>query len=105
MIFLSTKKDLPNKNSQKDYSRPKNISDSVLEKKNFILRKNYYGHNYTIKFIDIYDNIIEYNHDLVLDQLNERITKLPCWEKYGYYTNSKKLPKFVEGLESVIIND
>ena len=105
-INFQLKSDLPNKNKvKKIISRPKNISDSILEKKNFILKKSYYGHNYTIKFIDKYDTIIEYNHDLVLDQLNERIKKLPCWEKYGYYTNSKKLPKFVEGLESVIIND
>ena len=69
--------------------------------KYFVLKKSYYGSNHTIRFIDSNNNTIEYNHDSLLSQLNKRITDLPCWEKYGYYINSKRLPRFVEGLETV----
>lgn len=72
--------------------------------KNFSLSKSKYGQNLTLCFTDIHGNEVEYDHDAVLDQLGERITELPCWHKYGTYTNSKKLPKFVEGLETVKIH-
>ena len=81
----------------------KNITNSKYFKleKNFVLKKSYYGNNHTIRFIDSNNKTIEYNHDSLLNQLNKRITDLPCWKKYGYYTNSKQLPRFVEGLETV----
>jgi len=75
----------------------------LIIKNNFILSKDYYGSNYAIRFTDSFENTIDYNHDSVLDQLDTRITDLPCWEKYGKYTRTRRLPKFVEGLETVII--
>ena len=78
-----------------------NFSNNIVQRKNFILKKSFYGKNYIIQFYDKLNNLIEYNHDLVLNQLNRRITDLDCWEKYGYYSNSRQLPRFVEGLDSV----
>lgn len=73
--------------------------DVIKEVKNFILKESFYGRNYKIKFMDKHGKKFEYYHDKLLEELGGRITNLPCWKKYGYYTNSKKLPKFVEFLK------
>ena len=65
----------------------------VTIRSNFILSKNLSGEGLTIQFRDINNNLVQYNHDRVLEQLDARATNLPCWDRYGYYTNSKKTTK------------
>ena len=76
---------------------------STLKLSYFILKKSYIGKNHIIEFNDSLGNLVQYDHDLVLNQLGERITNLNCWINRGFYANSKKLPGFVEGLKSVKI--
>lgn len=75
-----------------------------IQRKNFILSKNLYGKNHIIYFENVYGEKCQYDHDLVLNQLGNRITNLPCWKKYGCYTNSRKFPKFVINLEGVKVS-
>jgi len=85
----------------KEKSKITVTDSSTVKLSYFILKKSFIGKNHIIEFKDSFGNIVHYDHDLVLDQLGERITNLNCWKKYGTYSNSKKLPGFAEGLKSV----
>ena len=89
------------KKLKKESFNSKNNSEKILNRKNFILSKKLEGENILIRFTDVNNKTIQYDHDSILEQLGGRITNLDCWRKYGYYTNSKKLPTFVAGLNSV----
>lgn len=79
------------------------LSSEVLNKKNFILSKNLKGKGALIQLGEGKSKII-YDHDLLLDDLGERITELPCWKKYGYYTKTGgQLPKFCQNKKAVLI--
>ena len=36
------------------------------------------------------------------NQVKSRFESMPCFEKYGSYTNSKNLPKFVRELKEIV---
>ena len=78
----------------------KKSSRNSITLKNFILKKSYVGRNLKIVISkDSQNPIFDYNHDDILSQLGERITNLPCWDKYGYYTKSGSvLPRFCDKL-------
>lgn len=79
-------------------------NEQVLQKKSFILNKSLKGKGVLIQLGEGHSKII-YDHDLLLDELGERITKLPCWEKYGYYTKTGgQLPKFCQNKKSILIH-
>ena len=67
----------------------------VLKKNYFTLKKSLIGKNIIIEFQDKTGKTIRYNHDKLLNQLGNRITSLNCWSKYGHYSNSRELPKFI----------
>lgn len=71
-------------------------------RKNFILSKNLMGKGALIQIGEGKDKIV-YDHDQLLNDLGDRITKLPCWSKYGYYTKTGgDLPKFCKGRDAII---
>ena len=68
--------------------------NNVVERRNFILSKSFQGKGKIILIKS--DSVsIKYNHDDVLDSVDDKITSLPCWEKYGYYTKTQGVPKFI----------
>jgi len=67
-----------------------------LHLKNFILRKDYLGKGYTIYFTNIHGRVIKYDHDILYYLVSDRLTKLPCWKNYGYYTNSRDMPVYMK---------
>jgi hypothetical protein len=83
----------------------KSISNSeVIVKKNFVLSKNLRGEGVLIQLGEGKSKII-YDHDLLLDDLGDRITELPCWKKYGYYTKTGgSLPKFCKNRRAILID-
>jgi len=85
------------------YTKRKQSSGNTITLRNFILKKSYIGKNLTIVISKNSETpIFNYNHDDILNQLGERITKLPCWSKYGYYTKSGSvLPKFCDKLTGI----
>jgi len=79
-----------------DNSKQNISTKGVLKKNYFTLKKSLIGKNIIIEFQDKTGQIIRYDHDKLLNQLGNRITGLNCWAKYGYYSNSKELPKFIK---------
>ena len=82
------------------------LTKGIVSKRNFILKKNYEGRGLNIQVVNK-DGIPQftYNHDYLLKQLGPRITELPSWNNYGYYTVSGSvLPKFCSGLEGIILH-
>ena len=64
------------------------MGNKVIYLRNCTLSKSYYEKNYLIEISDIQGNVTRYNHDKVLHLHRQRITNLPCWNKYGSYTKS-----------------
>ena len=82
------------------------LTKGIVSKRNFILKKNYEGSGLNIQVVNK-DGIPQftYNHDYLLKQLGPRITELPSWNNYGYYTVSGSvLPKFCSGLKGIILH-
>lgn len=79
-----------------------NGKQSIITQRNFILKKSYMGMGMVIHIVSKEGvKLFSYDHDKVLEQLGTRITRLSCWEKYGYYVKSGSvLPKFCAELET-----
>ena len=75
---------------------------NVLRTKRFVIRKSLIGKNTVIVFMNHKNEECKYNHDKVYSQLKVKFDSMPCFEKYGSYTNSKNLPKFVRELDVIV---
>ena len=78
------------------------IKLNQLTTKRFVIRKSLIGKNTVITFTNKNNEKCTYNHDIVYNQLKEKFENMPCFEKYGSYTNSKNLPKFVRELKEIV---
>lgn len=67
-----------------------------LKLKNFMLKKEYLGMRHIISFTNIHGERIRYDHDKLYNLVSARLTKLPCWDNYGFYTNSRDMPKYMK---------
>jgi hypothetical protein len=65
---------------------------NVVEKKRFVIAKKQYGQGLIIKFTNKKGETYEYNHDAVYDANRAKLEAMDCFNKYGNYTNSNKLP-------------
>jgi len=68
----------------------------VVKKNRFVIAKKQYGQGLTIEFTNKKGETYTYDHDKVYDNNKARLEAMPCFEKYGNYTNSNKLPKWAE---------
>lgn len=70
--------------------------------KRFVLSKNNIkDKSLLLEFTNKKGEKYTYSPSKVYEQLKERFEVMPCWEKYGNYTNSNNLPKFVRELKSI----
>jgi hypothetical protein len=46
--------------------------------------------------------ICTYDHDKVYNALKSKFDLMPCFEKYGSYTNTNNLPAFVRALGELV---
>ncbi len=60
--------------------------------KNFVVRKSWYGRGQLITFTNKKGQTLTYNHDLALDIMLPRLTIMPAWKKYGYWSQSTDIP-------------
>jgi len=60
---------------------PKKIN--LITKKRFVIAKSMLGKGFVI-------------HDEVFAKNQEKILSMPCFNEYGNYTNTNKLPKWAE---------
>ena len=67
----------------------------VTSKKRFVISKGLIGKGEVIEFINSKGESCVYDHDKVYSHFQAKFDNMPCFDKYGNYTNSKNLPKFV----------
>ena len=73
----------------------------VLKSKRFVVRMSLVGKNQVIEFTNKKGDTITYNHDKVYEIMKEKLTTLPCWEKYKSYTASNNIPMLCRDKELV----
>ena len=74
---------------------------NVLKSKRFVVRKSLIGKKQIITFTTKKGDEITYNHDKVFEIMKEKLTKLPCWDKYKSYTASNNIPMVLRDKELV----
>ena len=70
-----------------------------MKSKRFVLRKTLIGKSTIIEFTNKKGETRKYDHDVVFKANKEKLESLPCWEKYGNYTNSNNLPTWAREFE------
>ena len=69
-----------------------------IERKNFVVRKSWYGRNQVITFRSKPSRLFPegqehtYNHDIALDILRPHLETTNAWKRYGYWSQSTDLP-------------
>ena len=63
-----------------------------ITRNNFVVRKNWYGRNQIITFVNNKGVQITYNHDEVLKVMLPKLNIIPCWLKRGYWSQSTDMP-------------
>ena len=69
---------------------------SKLITKRFVIRKSLIGLNTVITFTNKKDETFTYNHDEVFANNQERLLSMKCFNEYGSYTNTNKIPNWVK---------
>ena len=70
--------------------------------KRFVIRKSLIGQNAVISFTNKKLEVCTYDHDKVYNQLKTKFDLMPCFAKYGSYTNTNNLPAFVRALKEIV---
>ena len=75
---------------------------NAITTKRFVIRKSLIGTNTVISFENAKKELCTYDHDLVYNAFKTRFDLMPCFDKYGSYTNSNNLPAFVRALPKLV---
>ena len=67
-----------------------------LTKSRFVISKSLIGKNAVITFTNKKNITFTYEHDTVYSANQEKLESMNCFQKYGNYTNSNKLPGFAK---------
>jgi hypothetical protein len=67
---------------------------NVVVKNRFVISKKMTGQGLIIRFENKQGQAFEYDHDAVVAKLPA--TAKACFDKYGNYTNTNKMPKWAE---------
>jgi hypothetical protein len=78
------------------------MSVNNITTKRFVIRKSLIGTNTVISFTNAKQVVCTYNHDKVYEQLKDKFDAMPCFAKYGSYTNTNNLPAFVRALKEIV---
>ncbi len=68
---------------------------NVVAKNRFIISKSMIGQGLKVEVETRTGNTFTYDHDQIYSLFKEKFDNMPCFGKYGNYTNSDNLPKFV----------
>ncbi len=71
------------------------MKTNKLTTKRFVIRKSLIGTNTIIEFTNKKGDTYEYDHDEVFSKNQERFLSMKCFNEYGSYTNSNKIPNWV----------
>jgi len=67
-----------------------------ITKKRFVIAKSLVGQNAVITFTNKKGETYTYNHDEVFANNQERLLSMKCFNEYGNYTNTNKIPNWVK---------
>jgi len=70
------------------------MKTNKLTTKRFVIRKSLIGTNTVIEFTNKKGENFEYDHDEVFSKNQERFLSMKCFNEYGSYTNSNKIPNW-----------
>jgi len=73
-----------------------------ITRKNFVVRKSWFGRNQTITFVNNKNQVVTYNHDEVLKVMLPKLNIMPCWIERGYWSQSTNLPVNVRHLGTFV---
>jgi len=65
-----------------------------ITKKRFVISKTLIGQNSIITFTNKKNETYTYDHDEVFSNNQELLLSMKCFNEYGNYTNSNKIPKW-----------
>jgi len=71
------------------------MKTNKITTKRFVIRKSLIGTNSIIEFTNKKGDTYEYDHDEVFSKNQERFLSMKCFNEYGSYTNSNKIPNWV----------
>ena len=74
---------------------------NVLKSNRFVLRMSLIGKNQVIVFTNKKGDEVTYNHYKVYEIMKEKLTTLPCWEKYKSYTATNNIPTICRNKELI----
>tara|TARA_R110001592_G_scaffold10285_2_gene53635 strand:- start:521 stop:784 length:264 start_codon:yes stop_codon:yes gene_type:complete len=86
-------------------SKIKKVSSEVKVQKvkRFVLsKKNVQETDLVLEFTTKEGKVLKYSPSKVYTQLKDKFEAMNCWHKYGNYTNTNNLPKFVRELDNII---
>tara|TARA_R100001463_G_scaffold103744_1_gene158234 strand:+ start:352 stop:657 length:306 start_codon:yes stop_codon:yes gene_type:complete len=66
-----------------------------ITRRNFVVRKSWFGRNQIITFVNNKNEKVTYNHDEVLKVMLPKLNIMPCWLKRGYWSQSTRMPSNV----------
>ena len=67
-----------------------------LTKKRFVISKSLTGQNAIITFTNKKNETYTYDHDEVYSNNQEKLLSMTCFNEYGNYTNTNKIPKWAK---------
>lgn len=73
-----------------------------IERKNFVVRENWYGRNQVITFVNNKKQRVTYNHDEALKLMLPKLKLQACWQKRGYWSQSTDMPMIVRHSDAVL---
>jgi hypothetical protein len=72
------------------------MKNPKLTKKRFVISKSLIGQNVIITFTNKKDETYTYDHDEVYSNNQEKLLSMKCFNEYGNYTNSNKIPTWAK---------
>jgi len=69
---------------------------NVVIKKRFVIAKSMLGKGLTVKFTNKKGESFEYDHDEVFAANQEKLLNMACFNEYGNYTNTNRLPSWAK---------
>lgn len=70
-------------------------SSTQVTKNRFVIAKNMVGKGLIVTFKNTKGDEVTYEHDKVFEMFKAKFEAMPCFNKYGNYTNSNNIPKFI----------
>ena len=89
---MKTSQELLQESISKLSNEEKALIFPPMVRKNFVVRKSWYGRNQIITFKNDKGQVMTYNHDEVLKVMLPKLNLMPCWLKRGYWSQSTNMP-------------